>query len=263
MREEDVKLLIDGRKTGYHSIHQLRERGVADAVLEKLADADAFRSIDKDRRKALWEVTTKDFQAQGLFSEQPSTIATEERIELPEMATSEHVIHDYAALSLSLKAHPVSFVREQLEQLHVRSIASLGGAKDKDLVKVAGLILVRQRPGTASGICFISIEDETGNANLVVFKNLFDKYRKEIIQSRLLMVEGQLQREGEVIHVIVKRCYNFTRLLLKLTPSKSESLSMKPMSRSDETSSPFLTEGNLKEEQIANGKIFPEGRNFR
>ncbi|MBI3221241.1 MAG: error-prone DNA polymerase [Bacteroidetes bacterium] len=263
MREEEVKLLIDGRKIGYHSIHQLRERGVTETVLEKLADADVFRSIDKDRRKALWEVTTKDFQAQGLFSEQSSTTTIEEKIELPEMATSEHVIHDYAALSLSLKAHPVSFVREQLEQLHVRPIASLVAAKDKDIVKVAGLILVRQRPGTASGICFITIEDETGNANLVVFKNLFDKYRKEIIQSRLLMVEGQLQREGEVIHVIVKRCYNFSRLLLKLTPSKDESLSLKPMCRSDETSSPFLTEDSLKEEQIASGKVFPEGRNFR
>ena len=84
------------------------------------------------------------------------------------------------------------------------------------MVKVAGLVLVRQRPGTASGICFITIEDETGFANLVIFQKLFDKYRKEILQSKLLMVEGKLQREGEVIHVIVKRCYNFSKLLRQL-----------------------------------------------
>lgn len=126
--------------------------------------------------------------------------------------------HDYVATSLSLKAHPVIFIREQLTQLHVLSAAALEKGKDWDLVKVSGLILVRQRPGTASGICFITIEDETGTANLVVFQKLFDQYRKEIIQSRLIMVEGQLQREGEVIHVIVQRCYNFTKLLSRLVP---------------------------------------------
>src|SRR6185503_17084040 len=93
------------------------------------------------------------------------------------------------------------------------------------LVKVAGLVLVRQRPGTASGICFISIEDETGSANLVVFENLFEKYRKEIIQSQLLMVEGKLQVEGEVIHVIVSYCHNLSRLLGDLTTSQEESSS--------------------------------------
>ena len=89
-------------------------------------------------------------------------------------------------------------------------------------VKVAGLVLVRQRPGTAGGICFMTIEDETGFANLVIFENLFEKYRKEILQSQLIMVEGKLQIEGEVIHVIVSCCHNFTRLLRDLTPSQEE-----------------------------------------
>jgi len=115
---------------------------------------------------------------------------------LPVMTLSEHVVHDYASMSLSLKAHPVSFIREQLDQLRVRSASSLERAKDGDLVKVAGLILVRQRPGTASGICFITLEDESGTMNLVVFKDLFDKYRKEIIQSRLLMVEASCRKKA-------------------------------------------------------------------
>jgi error-prone DNA polymerase len=254
LREEDMKILVEKRKLkNYTSIHELREIGLVNGALEKLADADAFRSIGHDRRKALWEVSTKDhLQSIGLDNR-------EEKVSLPEMSLSEHVVHDYAAMSLSLKAHPVSFVREQLGNLHILSISELEKAKNGDRVKVAGLILVRQRPGTASGICFITIEDETGTANLVVFQKLFDRYRKEIIQSRLLMVEGQLQREGEVIHVIVTRCHNFSRLLNHLTAS--EDLSLKPMSRADETTSPFLKKN--QENEIVQGKIFPEGRNFR
>ena len=125
------------------------------------------------------------------------------------------------------------------------------------MVRVAGLILVRQRPGTASGICFVTIEDEAGTANLVVFKKMFDKYRKEIVQSRLLMVEGKLQREGEVIHVIVRRCYDLTRLLGKLTDTRTLAVTT---SRADETTSPELSR---KEKEYVQTEIFPKGRNFR
>ncbi|HEY5746492.1 MAG TPA: error-prone DNA polymerase [Chryseolinea sp.] len=262
LREEDMQGLTDNRKTGYTSIHELRETGLSEAALEKLADADAFRSIDHDRRKALWEVSTKD-QPLALFSGQSPNDAAEEKIKLPTMALSEHVVHDYAAMSLSLKAHPVSFIREQLDKFQVRPVSSLEAAKNGDMVKVAGLILVRQRPGTASGICFITIEDETGTSNLVVFQKLFDQYRKEIIQSRLLMVEGQLQREGEVIHVIVRRCYNFSGLLRRLTAWRDEDLASTPMSRADEKTSPFLVKKKTEEQEMVQGKIFPEGRNFK
>ena len=261
IREEDMKILIKGRKNRYTSIHELRETGIAQAALEKLADADAFRSIGLDRRQALWEVSTKDHPL-SMYSGQPSNGEVEQKVTLPEMTLAEHVVQDYAATSLSLKAHPVSFIRAQLDQLSILSASALEKAKDGDRVKVAGLILVRQRPGTASGICFITIEDETGTSNLVVFQKLFDKYRKEIIQSRLLMVEGKLQREGEVVHVIVSRCYNFSKLLRQLTASKSEDPSLTPLFHADETSSPFLSE-KTKEKGIAEGKIFPEGRNFR
>jgi error-prone DNA polymerase len=262
LREDDIDVLIKERKKRYTSIHHLREIGLTESTLEKLADADAFRSLGLDRRKALWEATTKDHQIHALVSNQSTHHVIEKDIILPEMSLSEHVVQDYATTSLSLKAHPVSFVREQLEQLHVLSTTSLDKKKNGDLVKVAGLILVRQRPGTASGICFITIEDETGTANLVVFQKLFDQYRKEIIQSRLLMVEGQLQKEGEVIHVIVKRCYNISTLFQRLT-MKDEDLSLKPRSRSDETTSPFLSKNKTEEQQMVQGNIFGEGRNFR
>lgn len=250
IRKDDVELLARRQKS-YTSIHELREAGIPEAALEKLADADAFRSIGLTRRQALWEVSTKDYQAKSLFSNSPNLYTDSENIVLPEMSLSEHVLQDYASTSLSLKAHPVSFVRPQLDSLRVVPNAALARAKNGDRVKVAGLVLVRQRPGTASGICFITIEDETGTANLVVFKNLFDQYRKEIIQSRLLMVEGKLQREGEVIHVIASRCYNLSVLLQQLnTPQKMESSSAAPNEKKEET----------KDNQI---KIFPEGRNFR
>lgn len=110
------------------------------------------------------------------------------------MSESEHVVHDYGSIALSLKAHPVSFIREKLRQLTILSSEQLTSAKDGQQIKVAGLVLVRQRPGTAKGGCFIMLEDETGTINLVVFENLFHKYRKEILNSTLLMVEGKLQQ---------------------------------------------------------------------
>jgi len=125
-------------------------------------------------------------------------------------------------------------------------------------------VLVRQRPGTASGICFITIEDETGNANLVVFENLFDKFRKEILQSRLLMVEGKLQIEGEVIHVIVQKCYNLTKLMRSLTAIEEETLPLLTLARADETSIPAHAQVKKTHagEKIEKD-IFYKGRNFR
>ncbi len=262
LKEDDVQLLLAGRQQAYKSVHELRELGLSDAALERLADADAFRSIGLDRRQALWEVSTKDHLHKALFSSQQQN-EHEQKVDLPEMQLSEHVVQDYSSTSLSIKAHPVSFLREQLSRLGITSHKALANLKDKDLVKVAGLVLVRQRPGTASGICFITIEDETGTANLVIFKKLFDKYRKEIIQSRLLMVEGQLQKEGEVIHVIAKRLFNLSGLLLQLNGGQKEQLNLKPMSRSDETTAPYSQDKATQKAEVVQGKIFPEGRNFR
>jgi len=179
------------------------------------------------------------------------------------MSTSEHVVHDYAATSFSLKAHPVSFIREKLTQLHIVSTKGLAAGKDGDHVKVAGLVLVRQRPGTAGGICFMTIEDETGFANLVIWESLFEKFRKEILQSRLIMVEGKLQIEGEVIHVIVKRCHDFSKLLRSLTPANNENLPLLTLAYPDEKSIPPAQNKRNQLRENGQEKVFPEARNFR
>jgi error-prone DNA polymerase len=263
LREDDIKVLTAARKKMFTNIHELRDIGLAEGALEKLADADAFRSINLDRREAFWEVSTKD-RPSAIFHGKQSEGTLEEKVMLPQMSLPEHVAHDYAATSLSLKAHPVSFIRQDLERLHILSAVALQNAKNGDTVKVAGLILVRQRPGTASGICFITIEDETGCANLVVFQNLFNQYRKEILQSKLLMVEGKLQREGEVIHVIVQRCFNLSKLLRHLVVSKEENQPLTPLARADERSA--LIPGKkerIQQHEFLQEKIFPEARNFR
>ena len=262
IREEDVKVLLSARLKPYGSIHELRATGLSDAALEKLADADAFRSIGMDRRQALWEISTKD-KSVALFQGQPAADAKQENISLPQMTPGEHVVHDYAATALSLKAHPVSFVREKLQQLQIWSTAQLATSKNGDYVRVAGLVLVRQRPGTAGGVCFITIEDETGVANLVIFQNLFDTYRKEILQSKLIMVSGKLQVEGKVVHVIVEQCFNFSKLLRKLTPSSIDTPNVLIFARPEETS---ISAGQNKRSQVrehAQEQVFPDGRNFR
>ncbi|MFT3701334.1 MAG: error-prone DNA polymerase [Agriterribacter sp.] len=259
LREDDMNLLAAKRQNGYRTINDLRNIGISDPALELLADADAFRSIGLDRRQALWQASTKD-HPQALFAGQSST---EKETNLPAMSLSEHVIQDYASTSLSLKAHPVSFVREKLQQLNILATKDLASGKNGDLVKVAGLVLVRQRPGTAGGICFMTIEDETSFANLVIFQTLFEKYRKEILQSRLIMVEGKLQIEGEVIHVIVKRCYNFSKLLRHLTPSNEENLPVLTLAFSDEKSLPPGVNKRSQIRENAQEKVIPEARNFR
>ena len=261
IREEDMKKLINERKESYTSINALRDIGMPEAALERLANADAFRSIGLDRRQALWEVSTKD-RSLGVFTGQTPEDAKNERVVLPEMSSSEHVVHDYAATSLSLKAHPISFLREKLRMLHILKATDLINIKDGQPVKVAGLVLVRQRPGSAGGICFMTIEDETGFANLVIFESLFEKYRKEILQSRLIMVEGKLQREGEVIHVIARSCHDLTRLLRNLTEDQVEELPLLTLSRADEKSPP-PEDPRGKPRDTTNAKVFPGGRNFK
>jgi error-prone DNA polymerase len=264
MREDDVQALVAARTKRFESITEIRDSGVPLATLEKMADADAFRSIGLDRRKALWEVSALADMPVGLFAGQPSESTTENQVDLPVMPDSEHVVQDYAATALSLKAHPVSFIREKLRLLHIRSTKELKDCKDGEPVKVAGLVLVRQRPGTAGGVCFMTIEDEFGFSNLVIFQNLFDTYRKEILQARLLMVEGKLQRQGEVVHVIVRRCFDLSKMLRGLTTNENKEPSVLTLSPRDEKSTPFITQNKRTQvRQIAQEELFPAARNFK
>jgi error-prone DNA polymerase len=268
IREEEMEVLVSCRSNGYRSITALRDVGISLATLERLADADAFRSMGLDRRKALWEVSALQDMPVELFKGQPSETVLETQVELPLMGKGEHVVQDYATLGLSLKAHPVSFVRDQLDMLRIRSCHAINNeATDGQLVKVAGLVLVRQRPGTAGGVCFITIEDETGYSNLVVFEKLFETYRKEILHSRLLMVEGRLQREGQVMHVIVSKCFDFTKMLGKLLQREAEDLPILTLSRSDEKTAPYPAQNKCSQVRDDVNKeakdVFHGGRNFK
>ncbi|MFD2147399.1 OB-fold nucleic acid binding domain-containing protein [Mucilaginibacter antarcticus] len=195
LRQADMEILINNRTHSYLSINQLSDAGVPQAAIERLSDADAFRSLGLTRREALWEIPALSDKPIALFNGQASESAHESQISLPLMTDAEHVVQDFAVTGLSLKAHPVSFIRYELNQLGITPTGKLKEMKNGDTLKVAGMITVRQHPGTAKGVLFITIKDETGFANLVVWANLFEKYRKEILQSRLLMVEGQLQIE--------------------------------------------------------------------
>jgi len=213
LKAEDIAELVKRRpKEGYSTMAAIAEV-VPLTVLERLADADAFRSLGLDRRQALWEVMGMRERADALFKGQVQEDESPGQLELPLMTSGEHVIQDYATTALSIKAHPVSFLREKLALLHVVPTASLAEMRDGTLVKVCGLITVRQRPGTAKGVLFVTIEDETGLANLVVWGTMFEKYRREILQARLLLVFGKLQIEGEVIHVIAHHCINLNSWL--------------------------------------------------
>ncbi|PRY53280.1 error-prone DNA polymerase [Arcticibacter pallidicorallinus] len=265
LREDEMNVLVAKRGVGYTSITALRDVGISIGMLERLADADAFRSIGLDRRKALWEVSALQDMPVEIFKGQPSESILETQVELPLMTPGEHVVQDYATVGLSLKAHPVSFVRQQLDMLRILSTRVINNdIQDGQLVKVAGLVLVRQRPGTAGGVCFITIEDETGFTNLVVFEKLFETYRKEILQARLLMVEGKLQREGKVVHVTVRKCYDLTKLLSKLVQQRQDDLPVLTTSRADEKNAPYPTHNKRTQirEQIPED-AFHGGRNFR
>jgi len=240
LSEEEMNFLVAQRQSGYNSLARLRDIGIAQSTLEKLADVDAFRSMGMDRRTALWQISALHDRPIALFEGKADNSQHESQISLPLMPTSEHVIHDYAYVGLSLKAHPVSFIRKELEALRVLSTKTANEAKDGEKIKVAGLILVRQRPGTASGICFITIEDETGIVNLVVYQKLFNQFRKEILGAKLLMIEGKVQREGQVVHIVVQRCHNYNGLLQQLHGSKTRNIP------------PTMGE-----------KVFHDGRNFK
>ncbi|WP_169194496.1 error-prone DNA polymerase [Devosia sp. MC1541] len=226
LAEKDVNCIIARRGSGYASVKDLWLRtGVSVASLEKLAKADAFASMGLNRREALWAVKglvgTHGAETLPLFASAPppSLPVLEEAPNLPLMAPGEEVIHDYATLSLSLKGHPVQFVRPMLITRGTTRAANLETVTPGHRIEVAGLVLVRQRPGTAGGVIFVTLEDETGTANIVVWPKLFadDTNRKTLLSSRMLAVRGQVQREGLVIHIIAEQLVDLTPHLLDIS----------------------------------------------
>jgi error-prone DNA polymerase len=257
IREEDMQLLLAARTKPFEDIFSVSNIGLSDTVLERLADGDAFRSVGLDRRQALWHISVKD-KPVALFSNYREQDKKEQSIELPLMQPEEHVLRDYAATALSVKAHPVSFLREKLELLHVTINNELVKQPNGSTVKTAGLVIVRQRPETAKGVWFITLEDETGFSNLVVFQNIQEQFKKEILQARLLMVEGVLQIEGEVVHVIATRCFDISKMLYRMLLPGKQNIILPTLARSDEMTNPKPP--NKHEKPAV--KMIPDARNF-
>lgn len=263
-KQEDAEILVSHRKQPYQDIASLWHAGLSVASLELLADADAFNSMGMNRRKALWEVSALANRPAEIFRGHKNEAISEQPVALPEMAESEHVVEDYATMKRSLRSHPLSFVREKMRRKGVVTCENLKLMRNGQRVLVGGLVLIRQRPGTAGGVLFMTIEDETEVANLVVFKHLFDKYRKEILGSKLIVAEGQVQREDKVIHVIVKKFTDMTYLLDDLK-SDADDLPLLSLAHADEKY-PQGMDPREKKCQVrtrVGDAVIPEARNFR
>ena len=191
-----------------------RRSGVPAAALEKLADADAFHALGLDRRQALWRIRGLGGPPLPLFAAAEAR-AEEPAVTLAPLTEGREVVEDYRAVQLSLRAHPLAFLRPELDRRGILPCAALREAKDGARVHVAGIVLVRQRPG-AGNVTFVTLEDETGIANAIAWQRIFEAYRRTILAAAMIGVRGTLQREGQVIHVVTERLEDLTPLLAQV-----------------------------------------------
>jgi error-prone DNA polymerase len=194
-----------------------RRTGLSRAVGTRLAKAGAFASLGLDRRGALWHALGQQAKELPLFDRLESELPCDPPPELPKMTPAQEVLADYRTTGLSLSAHPLQFLRKGLEQLGVVPASQLKTWPNGKPVRVAGIVLVRQRPGTAKGITFVTLEDETGTSNLIVRPDVWQRYRQAALGAKILLAHGRLQREGLVIHVLVTRLENLSGRMEELT----------------------------------------------
>ena len=203
-----------GATTGYRSIEDLWRRAhIPVAALERLAEADAFQTLGLDRRQALWAIRGLSDTRLPLFDTVPAEPDAEPAVALAAMTAGRQVVEDYRSTGLSLRRHPVSFLRQDLAARRIVRCADLVTIRDGKRVEVAGIILVRQRPGSARGVLFVTIEDETGHANLILWPSVFEAQRRLVLSASMIACRGKLQREGEVIHVIAEHLTDLSDLL--------------------------------------------------
>jgi error-prone DNA polymerase len=231
--EADADRLIAARGEGYADPRVLwRRSGLGRGALERLAEADAFRSVGLDRRRALWAIKALGELPLPLFAategapHSPADAGPSlspfygERAEvrgeagaaalLPEMPLGEHVVEDYASLSLTLKRHPLAFLRAEFAREGLAAAAELAHLPVDQRLAIAGIVLIRQRPGSANGVVFITIEDETGIANLIIWPTILERFRRAALGATLLRCTGKLQREESVIHIVADRLEDMT-----------------------------------------------------
>ncbi|MCF1709252.1 error-prone DNA polymerase [Tabrizicola sp. J26] len=250
--------LTKARNAPFTDPEDLRSRARLNiATIRKLAEADAFRSLGLDRRAALWEVkAARDAPDLPLFQAERDE-GPEARVALPAMPASEHVVSDYQTLRLSLKAHPMAFLRTSMTRQGYARAADLATMRNGTRLRLAGLVLIRQRPGSAKGVCFITLEDETGVANLVVWPKVMAAFRKTIMTARLMDVTGRIQRDpvSSVVHVVVEALEDRSDALLRLADREMAV----PLSRADEVTRPIPAP---RHHHPRNARIIPRSRDF-
>ena len=215
-RKDDADWIVAARGNGYPAPDSLWLRaGIAPNVLERLAEADAFHDMRLGRRNALWHVKAiRGRQALPLFNDPIEGEGIREpAVDLPAMHLGEEVVEDYVAMRLSLRAHPMELLRPDMPDIMTH--AALATAP-QTRITVCGLVITRQRPGTASGVVFLTLEDETGVSNVVVWRKVYEQFRRAVMGGRLLRITGQLQREGTVVHLIAQHIEDMSSRLSEL-----------------------------------------------
>jgi len=211
LTEDDMKRVVERRTTPYRDPADLwRRSGLTKRQILALARADAFASMGLTRRDVLWAVRGFSDTLLPLLEQRPRPRDLEPAVTLPALTLGEQVVDDYATLSLSLRSHPMALLRSMLWERRVSRTDALLDSRNDDRFTLAGLVLVRQRPGTASGVVFVTIEDEAGIANLVVWPKVFEAHRRIVMGSRMLAVSGRVQREGLVIHLVAERLWDWS-----------------------------------------------------
>lgn len=213
--EEAGRILLARAVRPFASVEDLwRRTGVSRGTLEKIAQADGFHGFGLDRRQALWAIKALGEKPLPLFAATES--AAEPHVTLTALTAGREVVEDYRATQLSLRAHPVSFLRGELDLRRITRCGDLKGLKDGTRVEVAGLILVRQRPGSAKGVVFVTLEDETGIANAILWPDRFEAQRRTVMGAAMLGIVGRVQCESGTIHVIADRITDLTGLLRQI-----------------------------------------------
>jgi error-prone DNA polymerase len=221
---KEIECMVAVRGKGrFKSFDDVAQRsGIGPPLLAKLSDADVFQSLELDRRAALWKSLGQERAGirRPLFADCEDD---EEAPALPALPLVEQVFADYRAAGFSLKAHPLAFFREQLRGAGARMASDLANSTPNSYVRVAGLVLLRQRPSTAKGITFVTLEDETGIANIVVRQSIWELFYSVARRSPAWIVQGKLERHQAVTHVVANRIEDLSATLAKTAPLKPKS----------------------------------------
>ncbi|MBL1241012.1 MAG: error-prone DNA polymerase [OCS116 cluster bacterium] len=216
IKQVDAEWLVAARNNGYVEPKDIwRRANISPKVLEKLANADAFGSMNFKRRDVIWQLKgIKGLAPLPLFAARGEDDDAAESLDdlkfLPDMTPAQHIVEDYAATGLSLKGHPMKVLRPVTGGEFHNTLITRSLSKP---ITVTGIVMARQRPGTAKGVCFITLEDDTGTANIITWPKIFEKYKREVFFSRLMRVKGVLEREGIVAHIIAYEIEDLTHLL--------------------------------------------------